>query len=89
MWAAATLDVSGREEPLRPILDHERPSSHFAFGRGLHFCVGAPLARLEARVAIEGLLRHTIDVRLDPDSHPRLRPSIFIRRFERLPLIVH
>ena len=89
MWAAANLDLSGPENPLGATIDLEHPTSHFAFGRGLHFCVGAPLARLEARVALERLLRHTTRFRLDPNASPRLRPSIFIRRFERLPLIVH
>ena len=89
MWAAANLDVSGREDPLRVSVEHERPTSHFAFGRGLHFCVGAPLGRVEARVAMERLLGHERGFRLDPAGPPRLRPSIFIRRFERLPLIAH
>jgi cytochrome P450 len=48
------------------------PNPHLAFGRGAHFCLGAPLARLEGRVAIAALLRRLPGLRLaDPDAPPR------------------
>ena len=62
--------------------------SHFGFGSGLHFCIGAPLARLEARVAITRLLERTSSIALDPESPPTRRPSIFIRRHASLPVVV-
>ncbi len=43
-----------------------------AFGRGIHHCVGAPLARLEARVVLTALLARTTSFRLDPDHEPQL-----------------
>lgn len=43
--------------------------SHIAFGRGVHTCPGAPLARAEARVALERLLARTSDLRVDADKH--------------------
>jgi cytochrome P450 len=80
MWAAAN----------RPDLDHqERTAPHYAFGRGLHFCIGAPLARLEARVVIEQLLRTASDFALDPETEPVRRPSISLRRHVRLPVLMH
>lgn len=44
------------------------PAGHVAFGHGIHHCVGAPLARLEARVAFSGLLRRFPRMRLVSDS---------------------
>jgi cytochrome P450 len=43
------------------------PNAHLAFGRGIHFCLGAPLARLEAPIAISTLLRRFPELRLATD----------------------
>jgi cytochrome P450 len=88
MWAAAnrpTPDGSGEGSP-----DSEErgKAPHFAFGRGLHFCIGAHLARLEGRIAIEHLLTRTSAFRLDPEGQPSLRPSIFLRRHDSLPVLL-
>src|SRR5690606_8293136 len=71
MWGAANRDESYVDHPDE--LDIDRPvlRSHFAFGRGIHFCIGAPLARLEAHVAIERLLARTSRVQLDVDRPAR------------------
>jgi cytochrome P450 len=61
---------------------------HFAFGRGLHFCIGAHLARLEARLATEQLLARTTDIRLDPRHPPSMRPSLSIKRMTSLAILV-
>ena len=88
MWGAANRDESYVDHPDE--LDIDRPvlRSHFAFGRGIHFCIGAPLARLEAHVAIERLLARTSRVQLDVDRPARLRRNIFLRRFAQLGVIV-
>ncbi|MEW2554796.1 cytochrome P450 family protein [Streptomyces zhihengii] len=60
---------------------------HLAFGHGIHFCLGAPLARLEARIAIRSLLERCPDLALD--AHPAALPwrgGLLIRGPERLPL---
>jgi cytochrome P450 len=69
--------------------DDHRPSPHFAFGRGIHFCIGAALGRLESRVMLEELLAATAAFELDPDRPPSRRPSIMLRRHAALPLLLH
>ena len=93
MWAAANRpspDAPGEPgEPGAPGADTAQdrgPGRHFAFGRGLHFCIGAGVARLETRVALEQLLARTTSIALDPDDPPTRRPSIFIRRHATLPV---
>lgn len=87
LWAAANLDGDYFDRP--EDFDPERAAlrSHFAFGRGLHFCIGAPLARLETRSALAALLAGTRGFRLDPESQPSFRRSIFVRKLDHLPLI--
>lgn len=87
-WAAANRDESAIEDPDGLRLDRRHPKSHVGFGRGRHFCLGAHLARLEARCVVEGVLQRTKDIRLD-DARPVVwARSIFVRRLERLPLAV-
>ena len=62
-----------------------RENNHVAFGRGIHFCLGAPLARLEGRVAIEVLLERYPALRLASDR-PAFRSSIVLRGLEALPV---
>ncbi|MFM8862292.1 MAG: cytochrome P450 [Acidimicrobiia bacterium] len=87
LWAAANLDADYFDRP--DDFDPERAAlrSHFAFGRGLHFCIGAPLARLETRSALAALLAGTGGFRLDPDLAPSYRRSIFVRKLDHLPLL--
>ena len=83
-WGAANRDPAVFPEPDSFQLGRPNIRSHMAFGRGTHFCVGAALARLEARVCIRALLAGTTDLRVGVAD--RL-PSIFVRRFERLDLV--
>lgn len=55
LWAAANLDEREFDDPERFDIDR-RPDRHLAFGLGTHLCLGAGLARLEARIAFEELL---------------------------------
>ncbi len=64
---------------------HRQPQGHLAFGHGIHFCLGASLARLEARVALETLLLRCRNLRLDGDRIPML-DSAALRGPRSLPL---
>jgi cytochrome P450 len=61
----------------------DRPNAklHFGFGRGIHFCAGAPMARMEGRIAIERFLARTRDIRVDEAFHG---PEVE-RRYEYAP----
>jgi cytochrome P450 len=59
---------------------------HLAFGAGIHFCLGAPLGRLEAEVAFERLVRRHPQLACAEEEAPRWRPWIKLRGLERLAL---
>src|SRR6202166_5148073 len=61
---------------------HVRPLS---FGGGIHFCLGAQLARIEAEIAISSLLRRLPDLRLDDAENPQWRPTFVLRGLKNLP----
>jgi cytochrome P450 len=60
-------------------------ASHIAFGRGIHHCLGAPLARLEGRMAFEALLQRFTDLRLLTD-HPPFKDNVVLRALQTLPV---
>ena len=89
MWPAANRDESAYDQPDEVLLDRRNPRHHVGFGWGIHLCVGAPLARVEAKVAIETLLARTRAFRLDPTAPPlRYHPSLMVRRLVSLPLLL-
>lgn len=85
LWASANRDE--RVIPNAEQMDLARPNlrRHLAFGHGLHFCIGAALARQEVRVVLERLLARTAQMELG-DGGVELVPSLFVRRLDRLDL---
>jgi cytochrome P450 len=82
--AAANRDPRQFPDPDR--LDvRRRPERHVAFAWGIHFCLGAWLARLEARLVLDAIFRKLPELRL-ATAAPRFRPMIFLRGLESLPL---
>jgi cytochrome P450 len=68
----------------------DRPQNpHMAFGHGIHYCLGAPLARLEARVAFSKLLARFPGLRLATDEEPGWRPGLLLRGHQALPVLTH
>ena len=67
-------------------LDVTRPNvKPLSFGGGIHFCLGAQLARIEAEIAIATLLRRLPDLRIDDVETPEWRPTFVLRGLKRLP----
>jgi len=85
LFAAANRDPRQFIDPDRFDV-RRKPNLHVAFGSGVHFCLGASLARLEARVAAERLLQRLHRPRLDPADPPERLLNPTIRGLRRLPL---
>ena len=86
LWASANRDPAHVDDPDEFRLDRKHPKDHLTFGRGGHFCIGAPIARLEARLVCEELLRATNAIAPRPGHEPVYANSIMVRRLEHLPL---
>lgn len=86
LWGAANRDSAVFERPDEVDLQRQAPRRHVSFGRGIHYCVGAPLARIEARIVLTVLLERTSSITLDPERAPRWVNSLMVRRHEELPV---
>ncbi|GAA0558837.1 cytochrome P450 [Paractinoplanes ferrugineus] len=83
---SANRDEQRFPDPAELRLD--RPQNpHMAFGHGIHYCLGAPLARLEASVAFGRLLARFPDLRLASDEEPGWRPGLLMRGLRGLPVL--
>jgi cytochrome P450 len=82
LWGAANRDPVQFDAPNEFRLDRPQGKGHITFGKGLHFCVGAALARLEAQIVLRAVLDRTSWIEAD-DIGPWL-PSILVRRREHL-----
>jgi cytochrome P450 len=87
VWPAANRDVEGYDQPEELNVERPNPRQHVGFGWGIHLCIGAPLARIEARVTFEQLLARTtsFSVEASPDALRHHR-SLMVRRLVELPL---
>jgi cytochrome P450 len=86
-YGAANRDESIFSEADRCIIDRH-PNRHLAFGSGPHACLGAHLARLEMRVAVEEMLRRAPDYRVADRSRCRMAPHGDLRGFWSLPTVL-
>ncbi len=88
LLAAANRDPRQFPNPER--FDIARtPNEHVAFGEGIHFCLGAPLARLEGAIAIGSVLERFPKLRLaDPGAKLDYRGSLALRGLQSLPLAI-
>jgi cytochrome P450 len=86
LWGAANRDPARFEAPDEFRLDRADGKGHIAFGKRAHFCVGAALARLEARIVLRQLLDRASVIKAADIGH--WLPSLLVRRLERLELAV-
>ena len=83
LLGSANRDPAVYPEPDQ--LDITRPDVRpLSFGGGIHYCVGAQLARIEAEIAIGTLLRRLPNLRLDETDHPDWRPTFVLRGLNKL-----
>lgn len=85
------LASANRDESQFPDADAldlgRRDNRHLAFGHGIHYCLGAPLARLEGETGLQTLFSRLPGLRLtDPEAPPAWRSGVLFRGLERLPL---
>jgi cytochrome P450 len=86
--AAANRDPAQFPDPDRFDISRD-PNDHLAFGEGIHFCIGSPLARLEAQIAFSSMLERFPKLRLrDPGAKLQYKGSYFLRGLAALPMAI-
>ncbi len=88
LWASGNRDPRKWPNAAEIDLRREGPRQHLGFGYGIHLCLGAPIGRMEGRIALEQLLERTDWVELAGNDFPH-RKSVFVRTLERLPIKLH
>ena len=90
---AANRDPGKFDHPGEFDADRSNAREHLAFGHGIHFCPGAPLARAEGRIALQRMLERTTGIRVSDDKHGaagerryRYVPTYMIRGLQALHL---
>ena len=84
--AEANLDEEQFECPMKMDI-RRKPNNHISFGSGIHYCAGAPLARMELQVSTEGLLRRFPELRLAiPGDQLRREVGSFLDGFAEIPV---
>ena len=85
LLGAANRDPRVFPEADRLVLERT-DNRHLSFGHGAHFCLGAPLARLEAQVAIKAVIHRFPSLELDLEGDPPMRPGFVLRGRTALPV---
>lgn len=87
VYAAANRDPASFECPHEIRVDRANAAEHLAFGHGEHFCIGARLARLEAVVAVNGLLDNLTNIEVADDYQATFEDSFVLRGMRTLDLV--
>jgi cytochrome P450 len=85
-YFAANHDPAQFPEPQQLDFRRENAANHFTLGHGIHYCIGAPLAKLEVRLVLEELARTYPSLRLEPNQTLMPIPSYLIRSVQEMVL---
>ena len=89
-WVVAWIGSANRDETVFPDPDsfdlHRNTQRHIAFGYGIHFCLGAPLARVEARIALQALYQRFPALKIAPNARLEPLESTIVYGVRRLPV---
>jgi cytochrome P450 len=86
VWiGSANRDETQFERAEEFVVDRD-PNPHLAFGNGIHFCLGAPLARLEAKIVLNAVLERLPNLHIDPNAILEFIPSHDIHGLKSLPV---
>jgi cytochrome P450 len=86
VFASANRDDAAFENPSAFDLHRSNASRHLGFGRGIHFCVGAPIGRLEGRIGLEALVERVPSLRLAALGPPVREDHIMLSGIATLPI---
>lgn len=86
LYGSANHDETRFPDPRAFVLRRSGIDRHLAFGRGTHFCLGAPLARVESRIALEHLSTRFPDLEVAPDAELHYLPTITTHTLAALPV---
>jgi cytochrome P450 len=87
VYSSANRDEKIYKDPEAMNIHRQNEGRHLAFGYGVHFCIGAPLARLEGRVALEEIRRRLPNLRFSQGYVPEFNQNFFWRGPKELPLV--
>jgi cytochrome P450 len=87
-YFSANHDPEQFPDPERLSFNRPNAANHFSLGHGIHYCIGAPLAKLEVRVVLEELCKTYPSLRLEPNQMLIPAPSFLIRSFQSMVLAI-
>ncbi|WP_339850838.1 cytochrome P450 [Paenibacillus sp. FSL W7-1088] len=85
-WVGSANRDSAQFDQAEKFVPDRKPNRHMGFGFGIHFCLGAPLARLEARVVLQTMLRQMEDIQLVPETVLQPIQSAFVFGVKEYPI---
>jgi cytochrome P450 len=88
VWiGSANRDETLFDCPDEFVVDRD-PNPHLSFGNGVHFCLGAPLARLEGKIVLSAVLERLPNLRIEPNATLEFIPSIALDGVKSLPVLL-